>query len=67
MLCKCDVIVSAVSLRVRRMNHKYGIEIPTSITHVKQLDVNNVDTYWQDDIAKEMANVGIGFAIQDGV
>ncbi len=65
MLCKHDVTVSAVSLRVRRMINKFGIEVPMLIAHTKQLDTKNGDTYWQDAIAKEMANVGIAFAIQD--
>ncbi len=65
MLCKRDIIVSAVSSGVQRTTHKYGIEVPTSIAHAKQLDAQNSDTYWQDAIEKEMANVGIAFAIQE--
>ena len=62
---KPDVIVSAVSLRVRRMTQKYGIEGPTSNARSNQLDAKNGNTYWQDAIAKETANVGIAFPIQD--
>ena len=64
-LRKRDVIVSAVSLRVRNCSHKYGIEIPTSITHAKRIDQNNGNTFWADAILKEMKNVGITFTILD--
>ena len=37
-LRKRDVIVSAVSSRVRKSSHKYGIEIPTSITSARNID-----------------------------
>ncbi len=35
------------------------------IAHAKQLDAQNGDTFWKDAITKEMANIGIAFAIQD--
>ncbi len=65
MLCRRDDIVSSLLLRLRRTTHKYGIEVPTLIVHVKRLDTKNGNTYCQDSIAKEMANVGIAFTIQD--
>ena len=55
--------MSAVSLRVRKCSHKYGIEIPTSITHAKRIDQKNGNTFWTDAILKEMKNVGIAFTI----
>ena len=64
-LQKRDVIVSAVSSRVRKCSHKYGIEIPTSITHAKRIDQKNGNTFWTDAILKEMKNVGIAFTILD--
>ena len=68
-LRKCDVIVSAVKTRMRRVTHKYGIELP----HVKygesaarkafELDQKNGDSHWRDAIALEMHNVGLAFEI----
>ena len=59
------VIVSAVSSRVRKCSHKYGMEIPTSITHATQIYQNNGNTFWTDAILKEMKNVGTAFTILD--
>ena len=64
-LLKRDVIVSAVSSRVRKCSHKYGIKIPTSITHAKRIDQKNGNTFWTDAIVKEMKNVGITITILD--
>ena len=55
--------MSAVSSRVRKFSHKYGFEIPSSISHAKKLDENNGNTFWTDGIRKEMMNVGIAFVL----
>ena len=65
MLCKCDVIVSAVSLQVRKSYHKYGIEIPTSIKSARKIDEKNGNNYCITAIHKEMTNIGIAFTILD--
>ena len=59
------MIVSAVSSRVRKCSHKYGIYIPTSIAHAKRIDLKNGKHLWMDAIKKEMTNVGIAFTILD--
>ena len=64
-LRKRDVIVSAVSSRVIKASHKYGIEIPTSIASARNIDENNGNKYWIKAINKEMTNVGIAFTILD--
>ena len=46
MLCKRDVIISAVTSRARKASHKYVIEIPTSVAHAKELDSKNDNTAW---------------------
>ena len=51
-LSKSDFIVSEVSLRVQKLSQKYGIEIPTPISHAKSLHVNNGNTYWMDTTTK---------------
>ena len=55
------MIVSAVSLRVRKFSQKYGFEITSSISHAKELDEKNGNTFCTDAIRKEMTNVGIAF------
>ena len=67
-LRKRAVILSAVKHRVRKTTHKYGIEVPTSVEHARQIDRNNGNTLWIDALKKEMHNVGIAFEIlEDGV
>eukprot|EP00956_Cyclotella_meneghiniana_P034439 scaffold104886_cov86-Cyclotella_meneghiniana.AAC.1 len=62
-LKKRDRIIAAVNSRVKRKTHKYGIEIPTSVAHAREIDARNGNTYWQDAIEKEMFNVSIAFEI----
>ena len=62
-LCKHDVILSAIRSHVCKTTHKYGIELPTSIEHAKELDQKNKNTLWADALAKEMKNVGVVFEI----
>ena len=62
-LRKRDRIISAVNSRVKKTSHKYGIEVPTSVQHAKEIDECNGNTYWADAIAKEMANVAVAFEI----
>ena len=58
-----NAILSAVKARVKKKTHKYGIELPTSIEHAKQLDRMNGNTLWMDALKKEMHNVGIAFEV----
>ena len=51
-LRKRDRIISAVNSRIKRITHKYGIEVPTSIEHAKLIDKRNGNRYWQDAIDK---------------
>ncbi len=62
-LRKRDVIVSAVTTRVWKTSHKYGIELPTSVKHAIKIDQKNVNSLWQDALSKEMGNVCIAFEI----
>ena len=60
-LRKRDAIVSVV--RMRKTTHKYGIELPRSVTHAYELDAQNGNDFWAASIRKEMTNVGIAFEI----
>jgi hypothetical protein len=62
-LRKRDVIVSAVTSRVRKTSHKYGIELPTSVKNSIEIDRKNGNTLWQDALLKEMGNVCVAFEI----
>ena len=56
-LKKRDIIIDTINSRASKKTHKFFIEVPMSIDHVKQLDAKNGDTLWQDFIAKEMYQV----------
>ena len=49
-LRKHDRIISAVNKRVKRMSHKYGVEVPTSIEHAYRIDKANGNHLWRDTI-----------------
>ena len=56
-------MISAVNLCVRKTTHKYGIEIPTSVEHAKEIDRRNKNRAWQDAIDLEMKNMSVAFKI----
>lgn len=60
-LQKRDVIVAAMKSRVKKATHKYGVEIPRSVSHAHTIDEKNGDTLWKQAIDKEMLNVGVAF------
>ena len=62
-LKKRDVIVSSVKSRIRRTTHKYGQEVPSSLTHARKIDLANGNSLWHEAIEKEMMNVGIAFEV----
>ena len=62
-LRKRDIIISKIKARIRKTTHKYGIEIPRSVEHAKELDEKNNNSLWQEAIDKEMHNVGVAFQI----
>ena len=51
-LRKLDMIVDMINARVSRKTHKFGIEVPSSIKHAKQLDLKNGDTLGQMELRK---------------
>lgn len=44
-LKKRNRIIAAVNSRVKRKTHKYGIEIPTSVAHAREIDARNGNRY----------------------
>ena len=63
-LRKRDAIISAVRARARKVTHKYGIELPTSVEHAYELDQKNGNTFWRDAIQKEMYELGRAIEIK---
>ena len=64
-LRKREVILAAVKNRIRRMTHKYGVEIPRDVVHVHEIDARNGNTLWRDALKKEMYNARVVFEILD--
>ena len=62
-LRKRDRTISAVNARVKRVTHKYGIEIPRTVKEAYILDAKNGNTIWRDAINKEMENLKVAFDI----
>ena len=62
-LHKRDVLVSAVSSRVYKFSHRYGIESPRSVDKERRTDHNNGNTFWVYAIQKKMKNIGVAFTI----
>ena len=56
-----EVITSQMTSRIRRTIHKYGIEVPTSLKYAADIDSKNKNTYWRDEIAKEISSTGVSF------
>ena len=49
--------------RIRKTYHKYGIQIPISVKHAKNVDRINKNTFWEDAISKHMTEVGVNFEV----
>lgn len=60
-LKKRDYIISKVEARVKKVNHKYGIEVPKNHADAVRIDIANENTFWQDAIKKEMETIKVAF------
>jgi hypothetical protein len=49
-LRKQDVIVSAVNSWMKQTSHKYGVELPCSVSHETEIDHKNKNTFWSDNL-----------------
>ena len=47
-LRKRDIIIALIKTRCRKVTHKFGIDIPTSIKHDLDIDSINQNTFWRD-------------------
>jgi hypothetical protein len=56
------VMMSAIK-SCKQTSHKYGVEVPRSLNHARELDKKNGNTLWMAAWKKEMTNVSIVFEI----
>ena len=62
-LKKRDTIIASMRQRIAKTTHSYGIEIPTSWKHSREIDTKNGNNLWRDAITKEMKNVEVAFDV----
>ena len=62
-LRKQDRIIAAVNSCVRKVTHKYGIDIPTSVEHADEIDKRNQNTFLAR--CNQFVNVENWHSIQD--
>ena len=65
-LCKRYFIIGQGKARcTRHVTHKYGIELPTNISHSVTLDKDSKNNFWYDALTKDIFNVGTAFEIME--
>jgi Reverse transcriptase (RNA-dependent DNA polymerase). len=62
-LRKRDRVISGMIARVKKVTHKYGVELPTTVQEAFDLDKKNGNTLWRDALTKEMENLKVAFDI----
>ena len=60
---KRDVIILAINTHIRKTNHEYVIEIPTSVKYAYKIDKKNGNRFWVEALDKEIHNFGIAFEV----
>ena len=63
-LRKRDRMIASINKRIKRVSHKYGVELPTSIAHAYKIDTANGNHFWRNAINREMGNLKVAFDIQ---
>ena len=58
-------IIHAVRSRYLKRTHKFGIEIPKTVTDALQIDRDTNTTFWHEALLKEMKNVQTAFEFHD--
>ena len=65
-LKKRNRIIAKTKSKYWLRTHKFGIEIPKSVTQARQIDAKCGNTLWWDAICKEMKNVRPAFEVFEG-
>ena len=50
---------------MKKVTHKYGLEVPMNVTHAYELYKRNINTLWVDAIKKDMKNVRGVFGVKE--
>jgi hypothetical protein len=61
-----NVIIKKVKTQYWKCTHKFGIELPKSVSEAYAIDRRTGTDFWQKAIEKEMANNAIAFEFRDG-
>ena len=62
-----DSIVAGVNKRVRRVTHKHGVELPTSVAQAKKSEYKSDDTVCVDAMYMEIEKLKVSFfVLEDG-
>ena len=64
---KRDRIVSKIKAKYWCTTHKFGIEVPKSVSEAYQIDQGTGTTLWTDAISKEIKNVRVAFEKLDDI
>lgn len=56
-LCKHDRIIASVKVRIKATTVKFGVVVPWSKKHERELDKENGNTLWDDAISFEMETI----------
>ena len=58
-----DFIIAGFKSRVKRVTHKYGVELTHSVQEAYDLDEKNGNTLWRDALNREMEKLKVPFYI----
>ena len=56
-LRKRDRIIASVKARIKTTSIKFGIVVPRSLKHARELDIENNNTFWEDAVTLEMGTI----------
>ena len=62
---KRDMIISAVTHRVRSTSRKFGVKIPRSMDDVHKFDAENGNDFWLQATNKEIKNIKVAIELLD--
>ena len=56
-------IIAGVNKMIRRITHRHGVELLTSVANDNKIDEKNEHTLWIDVIKREMKNLKVSFDV----
>ena len=61
---KKDKMIAKVKYRIKKVTHKYSLEVPRNVTHTYELDKRNNNMIWEYTIKKEMKYFRLEFDVK---